>query len=260
MNVKIITAKSLGARYIILIMKQYEAVILAMQQNGGYATLGQLYEAAPKIPDCEWKTRTPFASIRRIVQTHDEFFKVRPGLWALSSEKAKVLRLFGSERAPAREREYSHYFFQGLVIEIGNLKEFETFVPSQDKNRPYGQKKLGDVATVPDFYEFTYPELLRRAQTIDVTWFNARRFPHSFFEVEHSTDIYNSLLKFLEFQDFRVRLHIVADDHRRGEFEQKLRSVAFDEIRRSVNFWSYEAVSESHARISEAVLAERAMK
>ena len=32
-------------------MKQHEAVILAMKQNGGYATLGQLYQTAPKIPD-----------------------------------------------------------------------------------------------------------------------------------------------------------------------------------------------------------------
>jgi hypothetical protein len=29
-------------------MKQYEAVIKAMQENGGYATLGQLYQSAPK--------------------------------------------------------------------------------------------------------------------------------------------------------------------------------------------------------------------
>ena len=71
-------------------MKQYEAVIQAMKQSGGYATLGQLYQAVPKIPDCIWETKTPFASIRRIVQTHDEFFKIRPGLWALTSEKEKV--------------------------------------------------------------------------------------------------------------------------------------------------------------------------
>jgi len=31
-------------------MKQHEAVIVAMKQNGGYSTLGQLYQSAPKIP------------------------------------------------------------------------------------------------------------------------------------------------------------------------------------------------------------------
>jgi len=37
-------------------MKQYEAVIEALKQNGGYATLGQLYQDALKVPNCDWKT------------------------------------------------------------------------------------------------------------------------------------------------------------------------------------------------------------
>ncbi len=79
-------------------MKQHEAVLLAMKQSGGYATLGQLYQTAPKIPGSKWGTKTPFATIRRIVQEHDEFFKIRPGLWALTSEKDKVLSLFSGEK------------------------------------------------------------------------------------------------------------------------------------------------------------------
>lgn len=150
-------------------MKQYEAVVLAMQHNGGYATLGQLYQAVPKIPDCAWTTKTPFASIRRIVQTHDDFFKIRPGLWALTSEKEKVLRMFSGKQVQDREREYSHYFFQGLVVEIGNLKGFETFVPPQDKNRPFAKQKLGDVTTLSKLHEFTFADILRKAQSIDVT-------------------------------------------------------------------------------------------
>ncbi|HEY5903404.1 MAG TPA: hypothetical protein VIU39_12680, partial [Anaerolineales bacterium] len=223
-------------------MKQHEAVIQAMEENGGYATLGQLYQAVPRIPDCEWRTKTPFASIRRIVQTHDEFFKVRPGLWALSSHKERVLRIFSDRGKSPREREYSHYFYQGLVVEIGNLKGFQTYVPSQDKNRPFGQHRLGDVSSLASLYPFTYDETLRRAQSIDVIWFNARNFPDSFFEVEHSTDIYNSLLKFVEFQDFRVNCRIVADDRRRTEFEDKLALSAFEPIRGKIEFWDYDSV------------------
>ena len=170
-------------------MKQHEAVILAMGRAGGYATLGQLYQTAPKIPGCEWKTKTPFASIRRIVQTHDEFFKIRPGLWALTSEKRRVLKLFAEERLQGREREYSHYFYQGLVVEIGNLQGFQTFIPSQDKNKPFAGRKLGEVATLARLSEFTYEDVLRRALSIDVTWINSRKYPDSFFEIEHSTDI-----------------------------------------------------------------------
>lgn len=240
-------------------MKQHEAVILAMKQNGGYATLGQLYQSAPKISDCKWGTKTPFASIRRIVQTRDEFFKVRSGLWALTSEKLKVMDLFSNEKVLEKEREYSHYFFQGLVVEIGNMKGYQTFVPPQDKNKPFSKRKLGDFTTISKLYEFTYAEVLRRAQTIDVTWINSRKYPNSFFEIEHSTDIHNSLLKFVEFQDFRVNFYIVADAQRQAEFESKIGFSAFTSIKPFVKFWNYDSVLELHTKISASVLAEQAL-
>jgi hypothetical protein len=68
-------------------MKQYEAVIKVMEENGGYATLGYLYQNALKVLGCEWKTKTPFASMRRIVQDDRFFFKIKPGLWALKSHR-----------------------------------------------------------------------------------------------------------------------------------------------------------------------------
>ncbi len=236
-------------------MKQHEAVILAMKQNGGYATLGQLYQSAPRISGSKWGTKTPFASIRRIVQQHDDFFKIRPGLWALTSEKEKVLRLFAGEGTKPKEREYSHYFYQGLVAEIGNLQGFKTYVPAQDRNKPFAEQKLGNVTTVSEFYEFTYSDVLRRAKTIDVTWFNDRRFPSSVFEIEHSTDIQNSLLKFVELQDFRTKFYIVADGRRRAEFDNKISFYAFSSIKSYVKFWDYDSVLDIHAKVTASNLA-----
>ena len=69
----------------IVLMKQYEAVIQTLERLGGQSTLGLLYQEVMKEKNCEWKTKTPFASIRRIVQIRPEIFKVRPGLWALRS-------------------------------------------------------------------------------------------------------------------------------------------------------------------------------
>ena len=43
-------------------MKQYEAVIETLETLGGVATLGELNKEVFKIKDCEWKTKTPFAS------------------------------------------------------------------------------------------------------------------------------------------------------------------------------------------------------
>ncbi|HUI90000.1 MAG TPA: hypothetical protein VLX61_14880 [Anaerolineales bacterium] len=238
-------------------MKQHEAVILAMKQNGGYATLGQLYQTAPKIPGSEWGTKTPFASIRRIVQTHEEFCKIRPGLWALTAEKEKVLRLFSGGETKTKEREYSHYFYQGLVAEIGNLQGYQTYVPPQDRNKPFAEQKLGNLTTVLEFYQFTYPDVLRRAKTIDVTWFNDRKFPSSVFEIEHSTDIQNSLLKFVELQDFRTKFYIVADNHRKAEFDNKISFYAFNSIKPYVKFWNYDSVLDIHAKVAASNLAIR---
>ena len=61
-------------------MKQYEQVIQVMRENGGFATLGFLNHT---LDVSKWKTKTPFASIRRIVQVERFFFKIKPGLWAL---------------------------------------------------------------------------------------------------------------------------------------------------------------------------------
>ncbi len=71
-------------------MYQYQAVEKVMRENGGYATLEHLYEHAPHVEGTEWKSNTPDASIRRIVQKRDRFFKIRPGLWALEDQKGEL--------------------------------------------------------------------------------------------------------------------------------------------------------------------------
>lgn len=240
-------------------MKQHEAVIEVMQENGGYATLGLLYQKAPQVPGSKWGTKTPFASIRRIVQTHPGFFRIRPGLWALKSERERVLKAFAlsNEAQAAKDEAFNHSYFQGLIVEIGNLKGFETFVPHQDKNKPFLQRRLSEVITLKEFPDFTYGTLLRRAKTVDVTWFNRRSFPSAFFEVEHSTDIQNSLLKYTEFQDFRVEFFIVADKRRRGEFEGKLAYTAFAPVRQEVKFLDYDTLSDLHSNVSASVALER---
>ncbi|MFN3267262.1 MAG: hypothetical protein ACK41E_10555 [Deinococcales bacterium] len=74
-------------------MKQHEAVEIALENLGGIATLGQLYEATLKIEDCLWKTKTPFASIRRIVQTHEKFYRLEAGLWGLTALKSSQKKI-----------------------------------------------------------------------------------------------------------------------------------------------------------------------
>ena len=92
------------------------------------------------------------------------------------------------------------------------------------------------------------PSMVKRSSTIDTIWFNERNMPHSFFEVEHSTDIQNSLLKFNDLQDFYVRMAIVADIKRKPEFDAKMRFHAFDDLRvyKRVSFLSYDALIKQY--------------
>jgi hypothetical protein len=239
-------------------MRQHEAVIKVMTDNGGYATLGNLYSRVLKVPDVEWKTKTPFASIRRIVQDSRFFYKIRPGLWALKGwEKRIPFDVLSQANAKlTSQEEFDHTYYQGLLVELGNVKHLATFVPYQDKNRMFLDRPLFRLVTVKEFYPFTYTNLVRRAQTVDVTWFNDRKMPDTFFEVEHSTDIYNSLLKYVDLQDFNAKFRIVADQARKKEFESRLFSSAFTAIAKRVGFISYDDLSELHSKAFELAAVE----
>lgn len=234
-------------------MYQYEAVERVMRENDGYATLKHLYENAPRVEGSEWGTKTPNASIRRIVQNRDSFFKIRPGLWALEEFRDELPDHLYSESVSAeKEEQYSHTYFQGLLAEVGNVRVADTWIPSQDKNRAYLDKTLADVRSLTSIPEFGYDQMVRRAQTVDVVWFNDRRMPESLLEVEFSTDFQNSLHKFLDLQDYHANFVIVADETRAGQFEKRLGQTGFGPIRDRVDFFSFEDVSRLHAAMDEA--------
>jgi hypothetical protein len=237
---------------------QADAVVEVMETNGGYATFGYLYQHVLNVPGVEWGTKTPFASMRRIVQLDKRMFKIKPGLWALKSYKNKLpFPLEEKTKSDTIKQEiFSHSYFQGLVVEIGNFKRFATYVPPQDKNNLFLNKPLTNITTIQQLYEFGYPGILRNAKTVDVIWFNERNMPNTFVEVEHSTDIYNSLRKFAELQDFYAEFFIVAPEARKAEFEQKRAATSYRDIKNRVKFWGYENVSKIHSNLAELAALE----
>jgi hypothetical protein len=70
--------------------------------------------------------------------------------------------------------------------------------------------------------------------------------PHSFFEVEHSTDIQNSLLKFYDLQDFCARMIIVADKIRHDEYQKKLNRGGVSQIKNRIDFLDYESLIKQY--------------
>ena len=122
-------------------LTQEMQVINAIRRNGGYATLGKLYHL---VDTSQWNTKTPNESIRRIVQMSKEIFRLQPGLWALEECKEHVLELFElKEKDPEKENRFTHSYYQGLLVEIGNMQHLTTFVPAQDKNHKFLEKNTG---------------------------------------------------------------------------------------------------------------------
>ena len=176
-------------------MTQEQQVIEALRNQGGFATLRRLNEL---LDFSTWKTQTPEASVRRIVQISDAIFRIQPGLWALEESRDKILTKFKIKAGdPNSVEQFNHAYYQGLLAEIGHLRHFSTYIPPQDQHRLFLDGELGDLADFKSIPLFSYETLLRRARSVDVIWFNERNMPTHFYEVEHTTDIKKLIDKIL---------------------------------------------------------------
>lgn len=236
-------------------MTQKDQVVEAMRNNGGYATLQQLNQL---IDYSSWKTKTPSASVRKIVQIYDEFFRIKPGLWALVDCKNEVLNKFEIQESNKKSLDdFTHSYYQGMIVELGNMHDYLTYVPNQDKNKRFLEKKLDDITTEKNIPPFTYEKLTKRAKTVDVIWFNNRKMPCGFYEVEHSTNISNSLDKFYELQDFRASFYIIADESRRRQFDELMERSMYREIYKFVKFFSYDSLAKLYEKECELANTEK---
>jgi len=221
-------------------ISQTDQIIEVLRNEGGYATFKRLNEI---VDFSSWKTKTPEASVRRIVQESDKIFRIRPGLWALEEMRDEVLKKFELKEGDHQsEEKFTHGYYQGLLVEIGKYRRFKTYIPSQDKSKLYLGQPLGTISDTTEIPCFSYDYILRKARTVDVIWFNERNLPSDFYEVEHTTDIKNSLSKFFELQDFFANFYIVADKKRKEEFEDKLHVSMFNPIEKRVKFIDYDRV------------------
>lgn len=219
-----------------------DAIEMVMRAHSYFATLKQLHEEAPKLK--EHSGKTPGATINYVVQVDKRFTKIMPGLWALSAYLDKLPSHLNPkvQRSDLEKNAISHALMQGYLIEIGNMRGYTTFSP--DKNGLFLDKKLGDIISTQNCPVFTYEKVLQRVKYIDVIWFNEREYPANVIEVEHSTNFRNSLLKFLELQDFTTKMTVVAAQEKRQQFDREATQTTFRQISKRINFVSYSDVEK----------------
>jgi len=72
-------------------MTQAQAVKEIIRKLGGVATLKEIYKHIHEIKDCTWGTKTPEATIRRIVQTDPDIIKMKAGHYCLAEYRDKLV-------------------------------------------------------------------------------------------------------------------------------------------------------------------------
>lgn len=108
-----------------------------------------------------------------------------------------------------------HTVIQGRLIEIGNIRGFDTYCP--DKRRAFNKvqlEKLTSVKTCPDL-QFTEQKSLRK---IDVIWFrrtNKDFYPEYAFEVEISTGVWSGFGRLATLREYQTKLYIICYDDKR---------------------------------------------
>jgi hypothetical protein len=109
-----------------------------------------------------------------------------------------------------------HSVLQGRLIEIGNIRGYQTYCP--DKSRKFNEKKLDEITTLKTCPELQFSDynLLRQ---IDVLWFRPKGnlfIPEYAFEVELSTGVWSGVGRMATLIDYsNVALYVIANDARK---------------------------------------------
>jgi len=108
-----------------------------------------------------------------------------------------------------------HNVIQGRLIEIGNIRGYQTYCP--DKSKTFNRRKLIDVATLKSCPKLQYADhdSLRK---IDVVWFRevSRDFyPEYAFEVEISTGVWSGFGRLASLKEYNAKLYIVTNEEKR---------------------------------------------
>ena len=128
------------------------------------------------------------------------------------------------------------------LLKLGKLLHYDTYVA--DPSQLSGGDKLGDLATLKQLPQFTYPAIVDTARYIDVLWFRDE-FPDCCFEVEHTTDVTKGLLRLYQVRPLQnVRFFIVAPADKLDKFQAEVSKDPFKKIKARYMFRSYEQLCD----------------
>lgn len=152
--------------------------------------------------------------------------------------------IFEENEKPKTVEESLHSVIQGRLLEIGNIRGYQTFCP--DKSKKFNDRSLDEIATLrtcPEL-QFSNYDLLRQ---IDVIWFKPRGnnfIPEYAFEVELSTGVWSGVGRMATLMDYsNVGLYVIANDSKK--YSQVINS--FTEYQDRYKFIANDLVGELYS-------------
>ena len=135
----------------------------------------------------------------------------------------------------------THWDAIGMITEIGNALEFETYVA--DPNREYGGRKLQDISTQKEVPEQCTG--IVGIELVDAIWVGFEP-PIYLFEVEDKGTMREALLRLYQAKFLDARFLVVCPAGNRGKFDKYVNNVPFKECRQRYQFRSFDELRRMH--------------
>ena len=233
-------------------IKWKEAIIKAIEECGGVATLKELYKTVPKIKGISPNPRN-FHIIRgfltRMARYTQEIQRIGLGTYALLGIKIKSTiekwqregnNVLALDKIPSQQL---HSAIEGMLLELGNIYGYLTYTP--DLCGMFNGKPLSAFANLEKLPQFTSSQLERIIKNIDVLWFKKRALitvPKHAFEIERTTNFINALNRFYQLRDFQMNFYIISSPNKMTQFKQKIRIDPYREFAEKIHFRSFESI------------------
>ena len=128
----------------------------------------------------------------------------------------------------------THECLECMLLEIGKMLGFKVY--TADPSKTCGNVRLGDLTNMSreDLGKFVGPIILDPLSKIDVVWY--KRGSYYAFEVVVSTGIRDALDRLLNISDLNAQLYVIADEDKQKEFEKRITSRTFRDIKDRCKF------------------------
>jgi len=219
--------------------------LLKLGGEGHLSEINKIVEGHPKTgTNPTWQDTN-----RRVVRQYKIFEPVPPersGIYKVVEE----ITIDPETQNFTEKPEIDHGIAQGMLVTVGKIYGYETYVPPHDQTtRNFQERPLRDFVSVADCTDIFRGPNLARIREIDVLWFDEDDyglFPAYAFEVEETTRVKSGLDRLLKIpRRFPTKFFIIGPSTKEKDlFDQYVDQTPFRDYRSKFSFRFYQELKE----------------